>query len=322
MNNLSTEYLLNAYRKMLTIRIAEETIAEDFKRNKIFSFLHLYTGQEAVAVGVADALQPTDLMLGNHRSHGHYIAKGGKLAAMFREIYGKEGGCCNGKGGSMHMLDRSVGFMGTTPILGSVVPIAAGFAFAQKFTETGNVVVAFYGDGASEEGAIYETMNLAATLRLPLVLVLEDNLYAVNSPASARRANSYRPELVVRGLGMEYRYVDGTDFVAVHNQAGIAIQRARKYDIPSVLHAVTYREMAHSGPIKDESVREIDTAEVRKNADPIERLFHQLTARGITLASLRGLRDIVDYDVATAFTEMQSSPDPNPAHAEYDVYAN
>ena len=128
----STDILLRAFKKMLTIRHAENMIAEDFRKNKIFSFLHLYTGQEAVATGACMALRIDDRVFGNHRSHGHYLAKGGNLYRMFCEIYGKADGCCNGMGGSMHVLDRSVGFMGSTPILGSAVPIAAGSAFQQK----------------------------------------------------------------------------------------------------------------------------------------------------------------------------------------------
>jgi len=154
--------LLQAYKKMFLIRTVEEEIAALYLKEKIMSFVHFYVGQEAVAVGVCDALGANDKVLGNHRSHGHYLAKGGDLKRMVCELLGKEAGLAHGKGGSMHMMDKSVNFTGTTPILGSVVPLACGTAFAQKYQKTGGIAVAFFGDGAFEEGVVYETLNLAA----------------------------------------------------------------------------------------------------------------------------------------------------------------
>ena len=173
-----------AYKKMTLIRIAEQEIAALYLREKIMSFIHFYVGQEAVAVGVCSALKPEDKVLGNHRSHGHYLAKGGDLKRMICELLGKEYGSSHGKGGSMHMIDRSVNFVGSTPILGSAVPLAAGTAFEQKYRKTDGVTAVFFGDGAFEEGGVYETLNLAALFKLPLILVVENNLFAVNWPNS------------------------------------------------------------------------------------------------------------------------------------------
>src|SRR3989344_2720 len=169
---MKTDFL-GAYKRMLSIRIAEEEIAKFYLENKVMSFVHFYVGQEAVAVGVCDALSKEDRAMGNHRSHGHYLAKGGDLKRMICELFGKAEGCCHGKGGSMHMIDKSVNFIGSTPILGSVVPLANGSAFEQKYSKKKSVTAVFFGDGAFEEGIVYETLNLAALFKLPLLLVLE-----------------------------------------------------------------------------------------------------------------------------------------------------
>ena len=166
---------------MTKIRTTEVFIRNAFWDEKIFSFLHLSIGQEASAVGVALALSDKDIMLGNHRSHGHYLAKGGDLSKMIYEVFGDARGCCKGFGGSMHMLDRSVGFTGSSPILGSITSIAVGQSFACKQKKMDNITVVFLGDGAAEEGAFMESVNLAANKLCKIIFVIEDNKYAVNS---------------------------------------------------------------------------------------------------------------------------------------------
>ena len=244
--------ILEAYQKMLLIRRAEEAISTDFIENKIFSFYHSSAGQEAVSVGVCMALSKEDRVFGNHRSHGHYLAKGGDLYAMMCEIYGKADGCCKGYGGSMHMLDRSVGFMGSTPILGSAVPIALGSAFEQKVSGKNSITVVFTGDGASEEGVVYESLNIAATKGLPLLVVIEDNLYAVNTPASARRSPWFSREAVYTGLGACFMTADGNNIVDVLNAARSAKDTILMLRTQVVLHTTPFRHMAHSGPIAED----------------------------------------------------------------------
>ena len=261
-----------ACERMMTIRAAEMKIAEDFRNNKIFSFYHSSVGQEAVATGVCLALHRDDRVYGNHRSHGHYIAKGGNLYRMFCEIYGKADGCCRGYGGSMHMLDRDAGFMGTTPILGSIAAIATGSAFEQKVSGRQSITAVFIGDGASEEGVVYESINLAAAMNLPVLFVIEDNLFAVNSPASVRRHKLFSRRMVYTGLGARFADADGTDFKSVYTESLRLSNLIRGGKGPAVLHATCYREMAHSGPIMDESVRISDTADVRAQNDPIENM--------------------------------------------------
>ena len=273
--------LLEAYKKMVTIRVAEEQIAKHYLENKVMSFVHFYVGQEAVAVGVSDALSATDRVMGNHRSHGHYLAKGGDLKKMIAELLGKEAGCCKGKGGSMHMIDKSVGFVGSTPILGSSVPLACGSAFEQKYSKKDQITVAFVGDGASEEGVVYETYNLAGLFKLPLLIVIENNLYSVNSKIKDRRAEQYDTEKVVTGLGLKYVKADGNNYVEVAEKAKILVDGVRK-GIPAVLECVTYRHMAHSAPIFDDAqgYREVDILEKRLEADPLKKVATALIQSG------------------------------------------
>lgn len=306
---IPTDLLIEAYRRMLTIRKAEDAISADFRENKIFSFYHSSAGQEASAVGVCLALGKEDRVMGNHRSHGHYIAQGGNLYRMFAEIYGKADGCCKGKGGSMHMLDRDAGFMGTTPILGSIVPIATGSAFQQKCSCSDGITVAFLGDGASEEGAFYESINLAAVMQLPAIYVVEDNLYAVNTPRNLRRSENYSLGKVIVGLGAQYLPANGNSFTAMYTASRIAISHARECR-PVVLHATVFRHMAHSGPIKDESVREIDTEGIRIQADPIKEIINQLHSRGISGISMEHEAEGIASQVAELLAKAKAAPMP------------
>lgn len=313
--NISS-FALVAYERMLTIRFAEEKISKDFFDNKVFSFYHSSAGQEASAVGVCMALGKDDRVFGNHRSHGHYLAKGGDLYKMFCEIYGKADGCCKGKGGSMHMLDRSVGFMGSTPILGSAVPIATGSAFEQKATgKWGSVTVVFFGDGASEEGVVYESINLAAVMGLPIIYVIENNLFAVNTPESVRRAKTFNRHHVYAGLGAEYIEANGNDVVSTYNAACEAV-RSAALRTPVVLHLEAFRHMAHSGPIRDESVREKDTADVRGAEDPIYRL-EQTMPDDLVLS----IREKVLFNIDCTWEQAKYGSDPDPDTAREGTHS-
>ena len=307
--HMTTDALLEAFRKMLLIRWTETTIADDFRANKIFSFYHSSVGQEAVAVGACSAMQSEDRVFGNHRSHAHYLAKGGNLYRMLCEIYGKEDGCCGGYGGSMHMLDRTAGFMGSTPILASAVPIAVGSAFEQKISKSTNITTVFVGDGASEEGAFYESLNLAATLQLPIVFVLEDNLYAVNSPQTARRAKGFVLKDIVLGLGCWYGQVNGNSFEKMYDKFQESRQLAAE-GRPTVIHAKVFRHMAHSGPIKDESVRVVDTETVRHDTDPILLMHDTLRSRGIAEDHLMNIITDVKSQLMEAFAAMHQCATP------------
>ncbi len=257
---------------MVKIRTSEMFIRDAFWDEKIFSFLHLSIGQEASAVGVASVLNNDDLMLGNHRSHGHYLAKGGNLERMIYEVFGDKRGCCKGFGGSMHMLDRSVGFTGSTPILGSIPSIAVGQAFACKQSNLENVTVVYLGDGAAEEGSFMESVNLAANKGCSVIFVIEDNKYSVNSNMIARKSNNYSHQKLFEGLGAVYYRENGQDVRKVHNLAKEGVEVALTNQ-PVVLHLDIDRMHAHSGPILEEKTEEYrgeDTLEKRLESDCIE----------------------------------------------------
>ncbi len=313
--------LLEAYKRMLFIRVAEQELVQLYLDKKLFSMVHFYVGQEAVAVGVCDALKPEDKVMGNHRSHGHYLAKGGNFRRMACELLGRANGLAHGKGGSMHMIDKSVNFVGSTPLLGSVAPLAAGVAFEQKFNNRDTITTAFYGDGASEEGVVYETYNLAALYQVPLLLIVENNLFAINSKLKDRRAPGHTLEKIVSGFGVEYRKADGNDYKDVHAKAKELADLVRREKRPAVLECVTYRHMAHSTPLMDEKHREADTLEERTKQDPLTKLKAELLASGITEGELATLEKTFKEEVQADINFALESPFPTKEEMYTDMYA-
>jgi pyruvate dehydrogenase E1 component alpha subunit len=312
--------LLKAYKKMVLIRMAEQEIADFYLKNKIMSFVHFYVGQEAVATGVCDALKKDDKVLGNHRSHGHYLAKGGDLKKMICELLGKENGLAHGKGGSMHMIDKSVNFVGTTPILGSVVPLSCGSAFEQKYSKKDDITVAFFGDGAFEEGVVYETLNLTALFKLPLLFVVENNLFAVNSKLSDRRSKNYDIEKVVTGFGVKYIQADGNDYQDVFKKAKNLVEEVRA-GAPAVLECITYRHMAHSAPIFDEGYREEDVLEKRQEKDPIKKIKQVLLESGVLEKELSKIEDDTKKTVLESIKFAMDSKYPSKESLYTNLYA-
>lgn len=288
---------LEAYKKMFLIRTAEQEIAALYMKNKIMSFVHFCVGQEAVAVGVCDVLEKRDKVMGNHRSHGHYLAKGGDLKKLMCEILGKENGFAKGNGGSMHMIDKSVNFVGSTPILGSITPIACGAAFEQKYSKDSGISVGFIGDGASEEGVVYETLNLASLLNLPFLLVVENNLHAVNTRLHERRGENHNIEKIVTGFGVKYLKADGNDYQDVFEKAKTLVGNIRAGRGPAVLECITYRHMAHSAPIFDENYREEDVIEKRQKKDSLKKLREEVLESGVSEAELSAIEQEVRMEV-------------------------
>lgn len=303
--------LLAAYEQMYLIRTAETAMARHYLDARIFSFVHFCVGQEAVAVGVSRSLLPDDKALGNHRSHGHYLAKGGNLFGMFSEMLGKSTGCCRGKGGSMHMLDRSVNFMGSTPILASGVPIASGLAMAEKFRASNNVVVVYLGDGASEEGVVYETMNFAAVKRLPLLFVLEDNLYSVNTPHKVRRSPDFDLRQMVEGLGVLYFEADGNSYQSVRSVSARAVKVVRDTNKPAMIRCKVFRHLAHSSPLMDDHMgyRAEDRLEVRESRDCVFNLRSDLLAKGKE-STVRNIEAEVELNVHDSLEAAVVAPEP------------
>jgi TPP-dependent pyruvate/acetoin dehydrogenase alpha subunit len=247
---MTHDSLLELYRLMTRIRLFEEKIVELYPRQEMKTPVHLCIGQEAIAAGVCIHLRKEDYIFSTHRSHGHCIAKGMPLAPIAAELYGKSTGCCKGRGGSMHLVAPEWGIPGSTAIVGGSMPLAVGAALSSKMQENGRIAVAFFGDGASEEGSFHESLNFAALHRLPVVFVCENNFYATNSPQSARQPARTIAEKG-QGYGIPGRMLDGNNVLAVFETAAEAVERARCGDGPTLLEYQTYRWKGHVGPSCD-----------------------------------------------------------------------
>lgn len=309
---MKKELLLHAYREMLRIRLVEERLVKEYLEKNIRSFVHFYIGQEAIAVGVCMNLTKKDYAIGTHRCHGHYLAKGGNLKAMIAELYGKATGCSGGRGGSMHLIDTSVGYMGSISILSSLTPIATGMAFEQKKYKWKNITVAFVGDGAADEGSFYESINLAALMRAPIIFVVENNLYAGMSDRNARHPEAYDLADIVKGLGGIHYKVDGNDVEHVYVSMKHALKTMRETENPIVLECATYRHMAHSAPLFDDKAgyRKIDDLKTRQKACPLkiftEKYFIDPLIGGVIKSEI--LQEIRE---AIRFAEESPMPDPD-----------
>ena len=303
--------LLDAYRQMLKIRLVEERLVVEYLDKNIRSFVHFYIGQEAIAVGVCMNLTKQDYAFGTHRCHGHYLAKGGDLKAMVAELYGKATGCARGRGGSMHLIDKSVGYMGSISILASVAPIAAGAAFALKQAGNGNVAVVFVGDGAADEGGFYETINLAALMEVPLIIVVEDNLYAGMSDARSRHSEEFNLRQIVLGLGAAYYSADGNDIIEIYEKFEIAKQVAIANPMVCVIECKTYRHLAHSAPLMDDKAgyRKVDDLKTRLAACPLKKFTDNYFIAPDILDVIK--MDIIrEIEQAIRFAEESPMPDP------------
>jgi acetoin:2,6-dichlorophenolindophenol oxidoreductase subunit alpha len=319
MADLGRDRLVHMYCQMLTIRRFEERCNTLFMQGRIPSTLHLYIGQEAVAVGVCEQLRVTDYVLGTHRPHGHAIAKGVSLRSIMAELMAKDTGCSRGKAGSMHVGDIRVGMPPAIGIVGGNAPIACGMALAQKRLGQDNVTIAFFGDGAANEGAVHEAMNMASIWALPVVFVCENNLYGASTPFGAvsklenvaDRAKAY---------GMPGAIADGSDVLSVYEQAGKAVARARKGKGPTLLECKTYRLCGHSrsDPL---TYRTKEEEALWRDKEPITRLGSQLKERGLaTDADLEQIEREVTVQIDDSVAFADASPYPAPEDALKHVF--
>ncbi|MCU0652660.1 MAG: thiamine pyrophosphate-dependent dehydrogenase E1 component subunit alpha [Candidatus Pacebacteria bacterium] len=244
---MEKSFLENLYRKMLTIRLAEECLIDPILKGEVKTPCHLYTGQEASAVGVCAALESGDQVFSNHRGHGHYLAKGGDLNRMLAEIYTKETGCSRGRGGSMHLMARDCNFMGSAPIISQTVAMAVGAALADSIKKNGQIAATFFGDGAAGEGIIYESLNFAALKCLPVIFVCENNLYSTHL-----HIRECRPGIplykIAEPFGIAAAQVGGNDILKVYEAAKIAAKHCRAGLGPYFIESLTYRMRGHVGP--------------------------------------------------------------------------
>ncbi len=326
---LDQQTLLDLYRMLVKIRTFEERVGEMYYEGKLPAFdiaagpipgeMHLYSGQEAVAAGVCAHLRKDDPVTSTHRPHGHLIAKGVDLNAMMAEIFGKETGLCRGKGGHMHLFDPETHF-GCGGIVGGGIPHAVGAAMAIKMRGEDRVAVAFFGEGAANIGAFHESLNLASVWKLPIVFVVEDNLYAISVPKSAStsvRSNAERGA----AYGMPGVQVDGQDVIAVYEAAGEAIDRARRGEGPSIVEAICYRFRGHFEGDAEGYLGE-DEKSSWKEKDPIEILGGQLREQGwFADADAEAIQAEMTEVVKAAETFARESPYPAPEEALDDVFA-
>jgi TPP-dependent pyruvate/acetoin dehydrogenase alpha subunit len=311
-------------RLMLRVRRFEEATIDLFHRGDLPAMVHLSIGQEAAVVGACLATRGGDFMTGNHRSHGHPIAKGADLRGLMAEILGKATGVCGGKGGSMHLADFSVGSLGESGIVGSAIPVATGAGLSAQVQGTGAVCLCFFGDGAANEGVLHESMNLASTWRLPVIYFCENNGYAVSVPMEGSTAV---PDIAARAAGyaMPGVVVDGQDVVACYEATRAAVQRARAGDGPTLIEAKTYRfhEHAYGLKVKEAYLEEAIVQGWRDTVDPLV-LFERRLADDEVLdaADRHALEQEVQAEVDAAVTFALESPYPDLATAWTDVYAD
>lgn len=312
------------FRDVLRIRLIEEEIAARYSEQEMRTPVHLSIGQEACAVGACAALEKDDYAFGSHRSHGHYLAKGGNLNAMLAELYGRSGGCCRGKGGSMHLVDLSVGFLGATSIVASTIPIAAGSAFASKLRREERVTAVFLGEAAVEEGAFHEAANFAALQKLPLLFVCENNLYSVYSGLAVRQPSNRPTRECAKGHGMTTQHGDGNDVEEVCRLTRDAAAQARRGEGPVFLEFATYRWREHCGHNYDHHIgyRTEEEFQAWRAKCPVERSRKRLIEEGLlTEAEVGRWTEEIRAEIQAAFTFAKASPFPEPSQLATHLYA-
>ncbi len=308
---ISKEQARSLYENLIRIRLTEEAIAAEYGVQEMKCPVHLSIGQEAVAVGVSAALKDTDVVFSTHRCHSHYLGKGGNLNAMIAELYGKRTGCAAGLGGSMHLIDTTVGMLGASAIVGGSIPLAVGAGLSFLLDGTDHIAVCYFGDGACEEGVLHESLNFAALKNLPVLFVCENNFVATASHLTARRPvdNIHEHGNVFDIPGHR---VDGNNLLAVHDAAKQAVEKARSGNGPSLIEARTQRMMGHVGPQQDKTtgIRTPELWEEWKGQCPVAR-FEDLCKKEnwLTQNDIESIRKSTQTDIEAAFAFAKNSED-------------
>ncbi len=321
--NLSNDTVKGMLERMLLIRTAEEHIAQGVLAHRIFTPCHLYIGQEADAVGVCWALKKTDYVFSTHRSHGHFLAKGGSVDQLFAEIYCRETGCSGGRGGSMHICDPEIGLLGSSSIVAGCLGIGLGPAFKSRLLGQDHVSVIFHGDCVPEEGIWHESLNFAAVKRLPVIYICENNLYAASSALADRRLDDNIFE-VAAAHGLHTEIVDGNDVFAVNKAAAEAVQRARNGEGPQYIETRTYRWLGHVGPFDNikEGLRDINELNYWKERCPIKNLENKLVSEGIMDRNeIREMHDRISAQVEAAEAKAIAASKPAPETLFRNIYS-
>ena len=312
------DHLADLYRQMLVIRRVEEEAARAYAQGKIGGFLHLYIGQEAVAVGSIATLKPEDYVVTTYRDHGVAIAKGMTARSVMAELYGKVTGCSKGLGGSMHMFDAKTNMLGGHGIVGGHIPLATGAAFASKYRADGRVTLCYFGEGAVSIGGFHEGVSLAALWKLPIVFICENNEYSMGTPLS-RTMSVEDVSMKALGYGIDRDRFFVEDVLDVEQRIGEAVQRARELSLPTLVEVRTYRFRGHSmsDPAKYRTQQEL---EERKKKDPLFRARTRLVDQGYAEGRLKALEEDVEKEVADAVKFAEESPEPDPSLLESTTY--
>ena len=321
--NLPKETLLEIQRRMLRIRLFDERASKMVKRGYIPGTVHTSIGQEAQVVGACMALRHGDHMTGNHRSHGHPIGMGSPLGPLMAELVGKATGVCGGKGGSLHLADSSVGSLGESGITGSSIPIAVGAALSAQVLGEDRVALTFFGDGAANQGVLYESMNLASAYKLPMIFLCENNFYALSTPSHTVTGGRIVDRAA--GFGMPgVRVEDGQDVMAVYDVVAEAVDRARRGEGPTLVEVMTYRFREHSEGLRiNVDYRDAEEKKFWTSRDPVVLFRDALIAAGIAdVAELDAISAEIEQEVEASATFAIESPDPDPAVAFQHLFTD
>ena len=304
----------DVYRRLLKVRLTEEAIAKEYSRQSMKCPVHLSIGQEAVAVGISVCLEEHDVGFSSHRCHSHYLAMGGDLNGMIAELYGKKTGCASGFGGSMHLVDKSVGFLGASAIVGGSIPLAVGAALAFSMSKEPRVAIAYFGDGATEEGVFYESMNFATLKKLPVIFVCENNFVATASPLMARKPidNIFQHGTI---FGIPGFRVNGNDVFEMYDASKNAVSNARNGNGPSLIEARTFRIMGHVGPEIDKTSGNRTSEEWNqwRNNCPIKKFEERCNLEGLMNKNKREtIHQQLQLEIKQAFQLAKSAPFPEP----------
>ena len=324
LEEMSNTLAFRLWKTMYRVRAVEERIAAKYPEGKMRCPTHLSIGQEAVPSAVAENVTKDDFAVSTHRGHAHYLAKGGSLNAMISELYGKAVGCCGGRGGSMHLADTSVGFMGTTAIVGNSIPLGVGLALSAQLRGTRQVSCVYLGDGAIEEGAFYESVNFAVVRKLPVLFVCENNLYSVYSSLAVRQPPNRRIFEMVEAMGIHADSCDGNDAMAACGVVGNAVSEIRSGNGPYFLEFSTYRWREHCGPDYDNHLkyRSADEVNYWLARDPVARIEVDLIRTYPNLPHvMEDYRNAIGSEIDQAFELAEKSPFPDPLSIEVGVYA-
>ena len=317
---MNKEDYLNLYRKMYLIRLFEESCGENYSKGFIRGFLHLYIGQEAVAVGSIDSLEDKDYIVTHYRDHGHAIARGLSTDGLMAELFGKETGVSKGKGGSMHLFDSEKNFMGGHAIVGAQMPLSAGFALASQYRKKDSVTMVYFGDGATNQGTFHETMNLASVWKLPMIFFLENNFYGMGTSVERIRSNGKSFSNLAEGYGIPSTIVDGMDVLAVKETTKEVVDKVRKGEGPALIEATTFRFQGHSmaDPAKYRESSEVDEW---KKKDPVQSFPNYIVNKNIASQNeIDEVKKSVEVEMVNAVKFATESNEPDLNNLSKDVY--